>query len=357
MPYFSSGPCAKPQGWDAAAFESVRNTRALLGPFGHAHLTDLLYKLRLALRVPTVHRIVLVPGSATGAIEAALWNLLGQNPVAVQTLGTFGERWADDAEHELGLKTTRVKNGAWPEKHDCVVTWCETASGWWMGPGPHANLPESEFMICDATSAAFVADLPWERFDATAFSFQKALGGEGGLGVLVLGPRAYDRLCSWTPPWPVPRLLRLKRRQADGTFAVLHSVLEATLTLSTFSWLTVLDAAQCLELFLRRGGLTAAQAVCKAHQRRLEAFVSAHPSVKFLQSDSAHRSWTVSCLRLEGVDVQSLQNYLEQEKAAFDVGSHPSVGDGLRFWTGPTVPVGALEHALHGIGVFLKENG
>jgi phosphoserine aminotransferase len=227
-PFFSSGPCAKPPGWapEHLALGSLgRSHRSKLGKARLGHAIDLT---RRVLRVPASHRIGIVPASDTGAVEMALWSMLGARPVTLLAWESFGEGWVTDVVKQLKLDATviRADYGELPDLaavdpgHDVVFTWNGTTSGVKVPNGDWISDSREGLTIADATSAAFALPLPWDKIDVATFSWQKALGGEGGHGMLVLGPRAVERLESWSPPWPLPKIFRMTKggKLIEGIF-------------------------------------------------------------------------------------------------------------------------------------------
>ncbi|MFN3389474.1 MAG: phosphoserine transaminase [Allosphingosinicella sp.] len=356
-PHFSSGPCAKPPGWgpEHLALGSLgRSHRSKLGKARLVHALDLTRKV---LRVPDTHRIGIVPASDTGAVEMALWSLLGACPVTVLAWESFGEGWVTDIVKQLKLDAAVVKApyGALPDlsavdtDQDVVFTWNGTTSGVRVPDGGWIADDRAGLTICDATSAAFAQDLPWEKLDVTTFSWQKVLGGEGGHGVLILGPRAVERLESYSPPWPLPKIFRMTKsgKLIEGIFK--------GETINTPSMLAVEDYIFALEWAQQTGGLSALKQRADANAAALDAWVQRTDWIEHLAADPATRSNTSVCLTfaeaaVPGLDaeaqtalVKQMASMLESEGAAFDIASYRDAPPGLRIWCGATVETDDIE--------------
>ncbi|MDP8994920.1 MAG: phosphoserine transaminase [Pseudomonadota bacterium] len=362
-PYFSSGPCAKPPGWgpEHLALGSLgRSHRSKLGKARLAHAIDLT---RRVLRVPDSHRIGIVPASDTGAVEMALWNLLGPRPATVLAWESFGEGWVTDVVKQLKLDPTvmRADYGALPDlaavdpASDVVFTWNGTTSGVRVPDGEWIADDREGLTIADATSAAFALPLPWDKLDVATFSWQKVLGGEGGHGVLILGPRAVERLESYAPPWPLPKIFRLTKHARAEAGGKLIEAIFAGETINTPSMLAVEDYIFALEWAQGIGGLPALIERANANAAALDRWVAATPWVEHLAADPATRSNTSVCLRfaeaaVRGLDgeaqqalVKEMAALLETEGAAFDVASYRDAPPGLRIWCGATVETDDIE--------------
>ena len=356
-PHFSSGPCAKPPGWgpEHLALGSLgRSHRSKLGKARIVHAVDLTRKI---LRVPASHRIGIVPASDTGAVEMALWSLLGPRPVTVLAWESFGEGWVTDIVKQLKLDATvmRADYGALPDlaavdpASDVVFTWNGTTSGVRVPNGEWIADDREGLTIADATSAAFAIELPWDKIDVATFSWQKVLGGEGGHGVLILGPRAVERLETHQPAWPLPKIFRLTKggKLNEGIFT--------GETINTPSMLAVEDYIFALEWALGQGGLTALIARADANAAALDRWVEATPWVEHLAADAATRSNTSVCLKfadqaVRGLDregqaalVKEMAALLDTEGAAFDIASYRDAPPGLRIWCGATVETDDIE--------------
>jgi phosphoserine aminotransferase len=350
-PYFSSGPCAKPPGWgpEHLALGSLgRSHRSKLGKARLGHAIDLTRKI---LRVPATHRIAIVPASDTGAVEMALWSLLGPKPVTVLAWESFGEGWVTDVVMQLKLDATVIKApyGALPDlsqvdpASDTIFTWNGTTSGVRVPGGDWIAEDRAGLTIADATSAVFAQDIAWDKVDVATFSWQKVLGGEGGHGVLILGPRAVERLESHTPAWPMPKIFRMTKggKLIEGIFK--------GETINTPSMLAVEDYIFALEWAQGLGGLYALIARADANAAALDEWVQATPWAEHLAADPVTRSNTSVCLKfaegaVRGLDaegqaalVKAMASLLEVEGAAFDVASYRDAPPGLRVWCGATV--------------------
>jgi phosphoserine aminotransferase len=356
-PHFSSGPCAKPPGWspDHLALGSLgRSHRSKLGK---ARLGYAIELTRRVLRIPASHRIGIVPASDTGAVEMALWSMLGARPVTLLAWESFGEGWVNDVVKQLGLDATvsKAPYGELPDlaavdpSSDVVFTWNGTTSGVRVPDGGWIRDDRAGLTIADATSAAFAQPLPWDKLDVATFSWQKALGGEGGHGMLVLSPRAVERLESYVPPWPLPKIFRLtkKRKLIEGIFR--------GDTINTPSMLAVEDYVFALEWAQGLGGLSALIARADANAAAVDAWVGRTPWIEHLAVDAATRSNTSVCLKfvdgaLPGADaeaqaalVKRMAELLEAEDAAYDVASYRDAPPGLRIWCGATVETADIE--------------
>ena len=341
-PYFSSGPCAKPPGWDAAklATESLgRSHRSKIGKARLQHAIDLTRKI---LGVPDTHRIGIVPASDTGAYEMAMWTMLGARPVTAVAWESFGEGWVTDAAKQLKLDPVilRADYGQLPDlstidqSHDVLFTWNGTTSGVRVPDGNWISDAREGLTFADATSAVFAYDMPWDKLDVTTFSWQKVLGGEGAHGILILGPRAVERLTSYTPAWPLPKIFRLVSKGAltEGVFK--------GETINTPSMLAVEDVIFALEWAESLGGLGGLMARSDANAAALDAIVADRDWLGHLAPDPATRSKTSVCLTVDGADeafIKAMAGLLEKAGAAFDVAGYRDAPPGLRIWCGATV--------------------
>jgi phosphoserine aminotransferase len=346
-PHFSSGPCAKPPGWDAAKLATDvlgRSHRSKLGKTRLQYCIDLMREL---LQLPETHRIGIVPGSDTGAFEMAMWTMLGARPVTTLAWESFGEGWVTDAAKQLKLDPTilRADYGQIPDltqvdwSNDVLFTWNGTTSGVRVPNGDWIPDDREGLSFADATSAVFAYDLPWDKIDVATFSWQKVLGGEGGHGVLILGPRAVERLESYTPAWPLPKVFRLvsKGKLAEGVFK--------GETINTPSMLAVEDAIWSLEWAKSLGpkGLIARS---DANAAALQKIVAERDWLRNLAQDEAIRSTTSVCLTVEGADADFIKKFaslLEKEGAAYDVAGYRDAPAGLRIWCGATVDTADIE--------------
>ncbi|KHA64239.1 MULTISPECIES: phosphoserine transaminase [unclassified Sphingomonas] len=340
-PFFSSGPCAKPPGWsaDKLATDSLgRSHRSKIGKTRLQYSIDLMREL---LKLPDTHRIGIVPGSDTGAYEMAMWTMLGAKPVTALAWESFGEGWVTDAVKQLKIDPTvvRADYGQLPDlesvdwSNDVLFTWNGTTSGVRV---PNADwIPDDRegLSFADATSGVFAYDIDWTKIDVATFSWQKVLGGEGAHGVLILGPRAVERLESYTPAWPLPKVFRLvsKGKLAEGVFK--------GETINTPSMLAVEDAIFSLEWAKSLGedGLIARS---DANAAALDKIVAERDWLGHLAADPATRSKTSVCLTVEGADeamIKAMAAALEKAGAAYDVAGYRDAPPGLRIWCGATV--------------------
>ncbi len=356
-PHFSSGPCAKPPGWGPEHLALGSLGRSHRSKPGKARLAHAIELTRKVLRVPASHRIGIVPGSDTGAVEMAMWSLLGARPVTMLAWESFGEGWVSDVLKQLKLDAAVLKApyGALPDlsaidpASDTVFTWNGTTSGVRVPNGDWIAADREGLTICDATSACFAMELPWEKLDVVTYSWQKVLGGEGGHGMLVLGPRAVERLESHTPAWPLPKIFRLTK---GGS--LIEGIFKGE-TINTPSMLAVEDYIFALEWAQALGGLRALIARCDANAAALDAWVQATPWVEHLVADPAVRTNTSVCLKfaddaVRGLDedgqnalVKQMASILEAEGAAFDVAGYRDAPPGLRIWCGATVETADIE--------------
>jgi phosphoserine aminotransferase len=357
-PHFSSGPCSKRPGWSADALKNALLGRSHRGIAARARLKHAIDLTRSVLQVPADYRIAIVPASDTGAVEIALWSLLGTRGVDVLAWESFGEAWVIDVLRELNVKdarTLRADYGAIPNlasvdfDRDVIFTWNGTTSGVRVPNGDWIAADRAGLTICDATSAAFAQQLDWARLDVVTFSWQKCLGGEAAHGMLVLGPRAIERLNSYTPPWPLPKIFRLKK---NGR---LNEAIFEGETINTPSMLCVEDYLDTLNWAKSLGGLEALVARADANTAALSGWVAKTPWVDFLAKDPATRSNTSVCLsivdpaiaNLDGAAqkrfIQAMVEFLEKEAVAYDVGAHRDAPPGLRVWCGPTAETSDVE--------------
>ncbi|WP_294283043.1 phosphoserine transaminase [uncultured Sphingomonas sp.] len=346
-PFFSSGPCAKPPGWDASKLATDSLGRSHRSKIGKQRLQYCIDLMRELLNLPDTHRIGIVPGSDTGAFEMAMWTMLGARPVTALAWESFGEGWVTDAVKQLKIDPTviRADYGQLPDlgqidwTNDVLFTWNGTTSGVRV---PNADfIPETRegLSFADATSGVFAYDIDWSKIDVATFSWQKVLGGEGGHGVLILGPRAVERLESYTPAWPLPKVFRLvsKGKLTEGIFK--------GETINTPSMLAVEDCIASLEWAksLGAGGLIARS---DANAAALDRIVAERDWLGHLAQDPASRSKTSVCLTVEGADeafIKALAGALEKEGAAFDVAGYRDAPPGLRIWCGATVDTADIE--------------
>ena len=347
-PFFSSGPCAKPPGYspEKLATDSLgRSHRAKIGKTRLQYCIDLM---REVLQLPDTHRIGIVPGSDTGAFEMAMWTMLGARPVTTLAWESFGEGWVTDAAKQLKLDPTilRADYGQIPDlgqvdwSNDVLFTWNGTTSGVRVPNGDWIPADREGLSFADATSAVFAYDIPWDKIDVATFSWQKVLGGEGGHGVLILGPRAVERLESHTPSWPLPKVFRL---MAKGKFA--EGIFKGE-TINTPSMLAVEDAIWALEWAKGLGGLQGLKARSDANAAALDKIVAERAWLGHLAEDESIRSRTSVCLTVEGADtdfIKAFAGLLEKEGAAYDIAGYRDAPPGLRIWCGATVDTADVE--------------
>ena len=345
-PYFSSGPCAKPPGWAAEHLATGSLGRSHRSKLGKARLEHALELTRKILRIPETHRIGIVPGSDTGAVEMALWSMLGARPVTMLAWESFGEGWVTDVVKQLKLDATVVKApygeipdlGAVDQSNDVVFTWNGTTSGARVPNGDWIRADRDGLTFADATSAVFAQDIPWEKIDVATYSWQKVLGGEGGHGVLILGPRAVERLESYTPAWPLPKIFRMTKggKLIEGIFK--------GETINTPSMLAVEDYLVALKWAQGLGGVKALIARADANARAVRDFIANKDWIADLAEDPATASNTSVCLRFTDPAIKdgaafakAVAKRLEKEGVALDAGAYRDAPAGLRIWCGSTV--------------------
>lgn len=347
-PYFSSGPCAKPPVWSPEKLNTESLGRSHRAKIGKTRLQYCIDLMREMLRLPDTHRIGIVPGSDTGAFEMAMWTMLGARPVTALAWESFGEGWVTDVAKQLKLDPTviRADYGQLPDldqvdwSNDVLFTWNGTTSGVRVPDGDWIPADREGLSFADATSAVFAYDLPWDKIDVATFSWQKVLGGEGGHGVLILGPRAVERLETHTPAWPLPKVFRLmsKGALAEGVFK--------GETINTPSMLAVEDAIFALEWAKSLGGLDGLKARSDANAAALDKIVAEREWLSHLAADPASRSKTSVCLSVAGADADFIKKFaglLEAEGAAYDIAGYRDAPPGLRIWCGATVDTADIE--------------
>jgi phosphoserine aminotransferase len=347
-PYFSSGPCAKPPGWEASKLATESLGRSHRAKIGKSRLQLAIDLMREVLQVPDTHRIGIVPGSDTGAIEMAMWTMMGARPATMLAWESFGEGWVTDVNKQLKLNAT-VLNAPYGEipdlsavdfSNDVVFTWNGTTSGARVPNGDWIADDREGLTFNDATSAVFAYDMPWDKLDVTTFSWQKVLGGEGAHGVLILGPRAVERLENYTPAWPLPKVFRLmsKGALAEGIFK--------GETINTPSMLAVEDVIFALEWAKSVGGLQGLMRRSDANAAALGKIVADRAWLGHLAADEATRSKTSVCLTVEGADEAFIKKFaalLDAEGAAYDIAGYRDAPPGLRIWCGATVDTADIE--------------
>jgi phosphoserine aminotransferase len=341
-PFFSSGPCAKPPGWSPEKLKLDSLGRSHRAKIGKSRLQYAIELMREILQVPDTHRIGIVPASDTGAYEMAMWTMLGARPVTAMAWESFGEGWVTDAVKQLKLdaNVVRADYGRIPDlgsvdwSHDVLFTWNGTTSGVRVPDGDWIADDRTGLSFNDATSAVFAYPMPWDKLDVTTFSWQKVLGGEGAHGVIILGPRAVERLETHTPAWPLPKIFRLmaKGKLAEGIFK--------GETINTPSMLAVEDVIFALEWAKGLGGQDGLIARSDANAAALDAIVAERPWLGHLAADPATRSKTSVCLTVEGADEDFIKRFaalLDGEGAAYDIAGYRDAPPGLRIWCGATV--------------------
>ena len=346
-PFFSSGPCAKPPGWSASELDTRSLGRSHRSALGKARLHAAIERTHRLLRLPADYRLGIVPASDTGAMELALWSLLGPRPVTMLAWESFGAGWVADVVKQLQLDAD-IRSAEYGQiadlggidpASDMVFTWNGTTSGVRVPNGDWIAADRGGLTICDATSAAFAQDIDWTKVDVGTFSWQKALGGEGGHGMLVLSPRAVERLEQERAPRPLPKIFRLTKsgELIDGIFK--GETINTPSMLAVEDWLFALDWADSV------GGLPALIARADANAAALDRWVQSASWIEHLAADPAVRSNTSVCLQFadrsdsqaNAARQKAIVNLLEAEGAAFDVGAYRDAPAGLRIWCGATV--------------------
>ena len=358
VPHFSSGPCAKRPGWSPQALKDGLLGRSHRSKPGRAKLKRALDLTREILQIPADYRIAIVPASDTGAIEMALWSLLGPRPVTMLAWESFGEGWVADVVKELKLRDVTVLKAAYGElpdlaradpATDIVFTWNGTTSGVRVANADWIAADRGGLTICDATSAAFAQPLDWDKLDVITFSWQKAVGGEAAHGMLILSPRAVARLETYTPPWPLPKIFRMTKggKLNEGIFQ--------GETINTPSMLCLEDYLDALEWAKSIGGLPALRARADANTKIIADWVKRARWIDFLAADPAVRSNTSVCLKVvdpavnrlpadaQAAFVKGIAAALDKEGVAYDIDAYRDAPAGLRIWCGSTVERADLE--------------
>ena len=352
-PHFSSGPCAKRPGWTPAVLADALVGRSHRSAPGKERLARAIDETRALLGIPDTHRIGIVPASDTGAVEMAMWTMLGARPVEMLAWESFGSAWVSDAVKQLDLdaNVTEAPYGRLPDlqavdfDRDVVFTWNGTTSGVRVPDGNFIPDDREGLTICDATSAAFAQALPWAKLDVTTWSWQKVMGGEAAHGMIVLSPRAVERLESFTPDRPLPKIFRLTKggKLIEGIFR--------GETINTPSMLCVEDYLDTLSWARSIGGLDALHARCDASLAHVAAFVEANGWIDFLAEAPATRSNTSVCLKLAEPDrAKPMVKLLADEGVALDIGAYRDAPPGLRVWCGATVEPGDVKALMPWLG-------
>ena len=367
---FSSGPCAKRPGWTLQALEDASLGRSHRAKVGKAKLKEAIDLTRSVLGVPADYRIGIVPASDTGAVEMAMWSLLGARPVDLLAWESFGEGWVTDAVKQLKLKDARVIKAGYGDiadlasvnfDHDVVFTWNGTTSGVRVPDGNWIAADRQGLTICDATSAAFAQDLDWAKLDVVTFSWQKVLGGEAAHGMLILSPRAVERLESYVPSWPMPKIFRMTK---GGK--IIEGIFQGE-TINTPSMLCVEDYLDALHWAQSIGNLAGLMARADANTKAISDFVARQPGIDFLAHDPKTRSNTSVCLIFtdpavtalsadqQAAFAKSVASLLEKEGVALDIGAYRDAPAGLRIWCGATVETADVEALTHWIAWAMAE--
>jgi len=358
VPHFSSGPCAKRPGWSLQNLTGAFLGRSHRAKDGKAKLKRAIDLTREVLQVPADYRIGIVPASDTGAIEMALWSLLGAKPVTMLTWESFGEGWVNDVVKELKVKNVTVLRAPYGElsdlsavdpASDVVFTWNGTTSGARVPNADWIAADRTGLTICDATSAAFAQALDWPKLDVATFSWQKVLGGEAAHGMLILSPRAVTRLETYKPPWPMPKIFRMTKG------GKLNDAIFVGETINTPSMLCVEDYLDTLHWAQSIGGLKALQARADGNAKVIADWVARTSWIDFLTRDPALRSNTSVCLKVvdpavarlsaeaQAAFVKGIAAALEREGVAYDIAAYRDAPPGLRIWCGSTVERSDLE--------------
>ena len=345
-PRFSSGPCAKPPTWTCSSLDDAWLGRSHRASGGKEKLADAISQTRHVLNIPEEYKIGIVPASDTGAFEMAMWSMLGERPVQMVAWESFGAGWVSDAVKQLKIDVSEhiapygkiFDMSCLSFADDVCFTWNGTTSGVCLASGDAIPVDRVGLTFCDATSAAFAVDLPWNKLDVTTFSWQKVLGGEAAHGVLILSPRAVARLESYTPAWPIPKIFRLTKgnKLIDDIFT--------GATINTPSMHCVEDYLFALDWAVSVGGLKGLMARAQANAQAIWDFCDVHDWIDNLAVDSKTRSVTSVCLKFTDSSIKdpsafakAVAKRLEMEGAAFDVSSYRDAPAGLRIWCGATV--------------------
>ncbi len=360
-PLFSSGPCPKRPGWSLNNLQHALLGRSHRSSPGKKKLAEAIDRTRNLLQLPDDYRVGIVPASDTGAMEIALWSLLGQRGVDLLAWESFGSGWINDVVNQLKLDDVNhleADYGQLPDlkkvnfENDVVFVWNGTTSGVKVPNGDWISTARKGLTICDATSAVFAMPLPWEKLDVVTYSWQKVLGGEAAHGMLILSPRAVARLESWSPPWPMPKLFRLTKggKLNEGIFR--------GATINTPSMLCVEDYLDALKWAESAGGLNGLIERSQKNLKVVENWVEETEWIDFLAEERETRSNTSVCLKIidrwftsqsldqQTVIIKKMVTLLEQEKAAFDIESYRDAPPGLRIWCGATIESSDLEYLM-----------
>ncbi|WP_413700153.1 phosphoserine transaminase [Psychromonas sp. KJ10-10] len=347
-PNFSSGPCAKRPGYDINQLDISTLGRSHRSNVGKATLQKAISDTAEILQLPAGYRVGIVPASDTGAMEMVMWSLLGPREVDICYWESFGQGWYGDITKQLKIEKVNeifADYGKLPDlskvnpKNDCIFTWNGTTSGVKVENGDFIADDREGLTICDATSAVFAMDMPWEKLDVTTFSWQKVLGGEGGHGIIILSPRVAERLESYTPSWPLPKIFRLTAggKLIEGIFT--------GATINTPSMLCVSDYQDALNWIKSMGGVSASIKKSQQNLAVLSKFVAENDWIHFLAEKESICSNTSVCLSLDlsGDKIKAFIKLLADKQVAFDIGAYKDAPSGLRIWCGSTVEQSDLE--------------
>jgi phosphoserine aminotransferase len=361
VPHFSSGPCAKRPGWSVSQLENACVGRSHRSTAGKARIQEVIERSKTILGVPADYRLGIVPASDTGAVEMAMWSLLGKLPVDILAWESFGLEWVKDVVDELKLSELQILKapyGSLPDlnqvdfSHDVVFLWNGTTSGVRIPNGDWIKSDRQGLTICDATSAAFAMELPWEKLDVVTYSWQKVLGGEAQHGVIVLSPRAVERLESYQPAWPLPKLFRLTKQGK-----LIEGIFQGD-TINTPSMLCVEDALDGLIWSESIGGLPSLIGRSEANLTAIARWVEQSDWAAFLADKPETRSCTSICLKIvddwftalssekQAETAKKLAKLLEKQEVAFDIASYRAAPPGIRIWGGATVETADIEALL-----------
>ncbi|KOP23852.1 phosphoserine aminotransferase [Hapalosiphon sp. MRB220] len=360
-PHFSSGPCAKRPGWSVSALQDAYVGRSHRSEGGKIKLKEVIELSKKILGVPADYRLGIVPASDTGAVEMALWSLLGKLPLDILAWESFGQEWVKDVVDELQLPDTRILKapyGSLPDlaqvdfSHDVVFLWNGTTSGVRVPNGDWIASDRTGLTICDATSAVFAMDIPWDKLDVVTYSWQKVLGGEAQHGVIVLSPRAVERLETYKPPRPLPKLFRLAQKGK-----LIEGIFQGD-TINTPSMLCVEDALDGLKWAESIGGLPGLINRSQANLAAMAKWVEQSSWANFLAEKPETRSCTSICLKIvdtwfteltpeqQGQCAKKLAKTLEKQQVAYDIASYRAAPPGIRIWGGATVETADIEALL-----------
>jgi len=346
-PYFSSGPCKKYPSFNPKIFSLTHyQGRSLRCQYVMDKIEELTNKTKNILGIPDDYQVGFVSGSDSGAVEMALWNMVGYKNLTIFDFGPFSRTWADDVTQQLKFKdvniyrlpigeTPKESLLTYPKDNDLLFTFNVTGTGYFINNVDWISDDRTGITIADSTSIVFAYPMPWPKLDVTTFSMQKVLGGEAGLGVIVLSPRAIERLNKYTPSWPIPNILRLKTNVGD----IRHSMFK-NFPINTISLMTLVDYECALNWVKYEGGVKELNNICWKNQNVLNQFIDEHDWCHHLVTDVNHLSPTVTCIVIEDMtkdEIKKMLQFFEEEHIAFDIGSYPSAPAGIRIWTGPTI--------------------